>query len=70
MGKKVFVVEAIPHGDDEREVIAVFSSEDKAMNYIDRQLEDEEFIEIFGEHDYLVSQHHIDGMGQIKRRLR
>ena len=69
MGKKVFVVEEIPHGDDEREVIAVFSSEDKAMKYIDYQLKDEEFIEIFGEHDYSVSQHYVDGMGRIKRRL-
>ena len=60
MGKKVFVVEAVPHGDDEREVIAVFSSGDKAMKYIYRQLEDEEFIEAYGEHDYSISQHYID----------
>ena len=69
MGKRVFVVESFSHLDDEREVIAVFSSEDKAMNYIDRQLEDEEFIEIFGEHDYSVSQHYVDGMGRPKREF-
>lgn len=64
MDKKVFVVESFSHLDGEREVIAVFSSEDKAMKYINHQLEDEEFIEIFGEHDYLISQHHVDGMGK------
>ena len=64
MDNKVFVVESFSHWYGEREVIAVFSSEDKAMIYIDRQLEDEEFIEIFGEHDYSISQHHVDGMGK------
>ena len=64
MINEVFVVESLSHLDGEREVIAVFSSEDKAMDYIYYQLEDEELIEIFGKFDYSVSQHCIDGRGR------
>lgn len=60
MGKTIYVVEAVPHGDDERGVDAVFSSEEKAMEYIERQRADKDLIEALGEYDYFISQHDID----------
>ena len=58
--KTVWVVEAIAHRDGERDVSAVFSTREKAMDYIMREHADKDLIEVLGEYNYYVSQHDID----------